>query len=98
MKPELRVADLAAGWDGDRYAIFERGDELLLLWFTTWDDPGEATEFAQGYRQLLATKYADESAGNAVQVRGTDVLIVEGTEAVDTEALLELLGMARKQQ
>jgi hypothetical protein len=91
-----RSADLAAGWDGDRYAVFERGEELLLLWFTTWDDPGEAAEFAQGYRQLLETKYPGQSGINAVQARGSDVLIVEGTEADDTEALVELLTTARK--
>jgi hypothetical protein len=92
-----RSADLAAGWDGDRYAVFERGEELLLLWFTTWDDPGEAAEFAQGYRQLLETKYPGQGGINAVQARGSDVLIVEGTAADDTQALVELLTTARKQ-
>jgi hypothetical protein len=92
-----RAADLAAGWDGDRYAVYERGDELLLLWFTTWDGSAEAYEFAQGYQQLLATKYRGRNEATAVHVRGADVLIVEGAEADNTAALIELLAMAEKQ-
>jgi hypothetical protein len=46
---------------------------------------------------LLQTKYAGQSGVNAVQTRGSDVLIIEGTQADDTEALVELLATARKQ-
>lgn len=91
-----RSANLAAGWDGDRYAVFERGDESLLLWFTTWDSPAEAAEFALGYRQLLETKYPGQSEAATVHLRGSDVLIVEGAEADDSEAFIELLSMAEK--
>jgi hypothetical protein len=37
----------AAGWDGDRCEVFAKGqDALAVAWFTTWDSPREAHEFA----------------------------------------------------
>ena len=40
----------AAGWDGDRYAVFEGPAEKLgLVWFSTWDGEDDAREFAQAY-------------------------------------------------
>ena len=36
----------AAGWDGDRYAVFEGPkDRLGLVWLTTWDSEDDAREF-----------------------------------------------------
>jgi hypothetical protein len=43
-------AKAAAGWDGDRYAVFEGPDQKLgLVWFSTWDSEDEAREFARAY-------------------------------------------------
>jgi hypothetical protein len=40
----------AAGWDGDKYAVFEGTDgKLGLVWFSTWDNSDEAREFAEAY-------------------------------------------------
>jgi hypothetical protein len=49
----------AAGWDGDRFTVYERpGDgRLLLIWATTWDDEDEAKEFQEAYLELLGKKY-----------------------------------------
>jgi hypothetical protein len=91
-----RSAEIAAGWDGDRFAVFERDEDLLLLWFTTWDSSAEADEFAQSYRQLLATKYAGQDEATAVEVRGSDVLIVEGGAAEETDSIIELLATATR--
>jgi hypothetical protein len=40
----------AAGWDGDRYAVFEgpKG-QLALVWLTTWDSEDDAREFTDAY-------------------------------------------------
>jgi hypothetical protein len=76
-----RSAALAAGWDGDRYAVLERDGDLLLLLYTTWDSEAEAAEFAAGYESLLGVKYADRDEPTAVDLRGSDVLIVEGGDA-----------------
>jgi hypothetical protein len=49
----------AAGWDGDRYAVFERPAEKLgLVWFSTWDSGSEARQFAQAY-----TRYQTKRMG-----------------------------------
>ncbi len=40
----------AAGWDGDRYAVFEGpAEQLGLVWFSTWDSEDDAREFAPAY-------------------------------------------------
>ena len=40
----------AAGWDGDRYAVFEGPkNKLGLVWLSTWDSEDDAREFARGY-------------------------------------------------
>ena len=43
---------MAAGWGGDRYAVFKRKDSeaTLLLLRTRWDSEKEAKEFADAYR------------------------------------------------
>jgi hypothetical protein len=47
----------AAGWDGDRFAIFEDGNgKLGVVWLSTWDSDDDAREFAQGYARFQTTK------------------------------------------
>jgi hypothetical protein len=46
-----RVAD---GWDGDRLRALARGDDLVLVWLTAWDSPGDAEEFADAVPAFLA--------------------------------------------
>ena len=47
----------AAGWDGDRYAVFEGpGGKVGLVWLTTWDRVEDAREFQRGYVRFQSTK------------------------------------------
>ena len=47
---------IAAGWDGDRYAIFEGPDgKLGLAWLTTWDTEDDARDFARQYARYQTT-------------------------------------------
>jgi hypothetical protein len=47
----------AAGWDGDRYAVFEGPKNRLgLVWFSTWDSDDDAREFAQAYVHYQTSK------------------------------------------
>jgi hypothetical protein len=47
----------AAGWDGDRYAIFEgQKSKLGLVWLTTWDSEDDAREFAKAYINYQTAK------------------------------------------
>jgi hypothetical protein len=50
----------AAGWDGDRYAVFEGPDEkLALVWSTTWDSEDDAREFTRSYARYQTTRMGD---------------------------------------
>jgi hypothetical protein len=47
----------AAGWDGDRYAVFEGpSKKLALVWLSTWDSEDEAREFARAYSRYQARR------------------------------------------
>jgi hypothetical protein len=47
----------AAGWDGDRYAVFEGPDARLgLVWLSTWDSEDDAREFYKGYVSYQTAK------------------------------------------
>src|SRR5262249_19577542 len=48
---------VAAGWDGDRYAVFEGPRKRLgLAWLSTWDSEDDAREFAQAYVRYQTSK------------------------------------------
>jgi hypothetical protein len=47
----------AAGWDGDRYAVFEGPPgKLGLVWASTWDSDDDAQEFMRGYVSCQSDK------------------------------------------
>lgn len=53
----------AAGWDGDRYAVFEGPKNALgLVWFSTWDTVDDAREFAHGYVAYQGAKVGNLGA------------------------------------
>ena len=53
----------AAGWDGDRFAVFEGPDNRLgLAWLSTWDSDEDAREFARGYTRFQTTKMGANAA------------------------------------
>lgn len=87
-------AELASGWDGDLYQVYEErpSGRVALVWFTTWDTSQDAREFFEGYRGVLKRKY--DSSGTEVgpqsllfpgqedtaymEYRDQDVLVLEG--------------------
>jgi len=87
----------AAGWGGDRYAIFKRkdSDATLLLLRTAWDSEAEASEFADAWRRTQATKFGDSTVPVLVEQKGVDVYIVEGADAGTNRALLKLVKKVR---
>ena len=91
---------VAAGWDGDRYAVFKRKDSeaMLLLLRTSWDSDAEAKEFADAYRRLLVTKYADNREATRVAQRGADVFIVEGADDSQTDVLMQVVTDSKKKR
>jgi len=39
------AAAAAAGWGGDRFAVYEKQGKRVLVWWTEWDSEAEAREF-----------------------------------------------------
>jgi hypothetical protein len=88
-----KAESAAAGWNGDRYAVFKRKDSnaTLLLLRTSWDSEKEASEFADAFRRVQAFKYADAPVPVRVAQKGVDVFIVEGGEESKIDLLLNIV-------
>lgn len=89
---------VAAGWGGDRYAVFKRrdSDATLLLLRTSWDSEAEAREFAEAYRRLLTVKHEGAPMVTRVEQQGTEVHVVEGGDEASARALLDVVRGARR--
>ncbi len=64
------VQRAAAGWGGDAWELYTRGDDRLLAYAVEWDDAGEAREF-------WAAFVASLSARSPVARPAPDALMVE---------------------
>lgn len=97
---QAEADEAAAGWDGDRYAVFRRkgSSETLLLMRASWDSEAEATQFVNAYRRAQAAKYEGASDPVRLEQQGTDVFIVEGGRAADADALLKVVRESRKKR
>ena len=65
--------DAAAGWDGDRYAIWANGELDVVVWVSVWDDADEAAEFAEA-----ANAFGEDLAaelGQQLRVEQTDATV-----------------------
>jgi hypothetical protein len=50
---QARQADIAAaGWGGDRFAVYEKDGRRLLVWWTEWDSEADARELLKAVRGL----------------------------------------------
>lgn len=90
--------EAAAGWDGDRYAVLQKGEDLLLLLTTSWDTEADAKEFAKAYKDLLEIKYANERTPTRIEINAKDVYIVEGGDAMSTSDLLKFVKGAKREK
>jgi hypothetical protein len=53
---------IAAGWDGDRFAVFDGKDgQLAVVWLTTWDTEDDARDFARQYTRFQTTKMGKDA-------------------------------------
>ena len=94
----------AAGWDGDRYAVWEKDGRMVSVTVTVWDSEAEATEFRDAYLATLATRFPDGAEAVkdsvtfkpriggvvAVQVQGTEVWMADGKDQKEAAANLKV--------
>lgn len=97
---DTEAESVAAGWGGDRYAVFKRkeSDAMLLLLRTAWDSEADAKEFVEAYRRVLTVKYADKRTATLVAQEGVDVYAVEGGSEADLDSLMKVIKTANKQR
>src|SRR5437667_432318 len=73
-RTEDAAAAVADGWGGDRLRALARGDELVLVWATAWDGPGDAIEFLDAMRETMPDA--------RVERRGQRVLVLVGPSSL----------------
>ena len=94
----------AAGWDGDRYAVYEKDGQLAAVMATVWDSPAEAKQFADAFLTSLNKRFPQgqqrmqhdvyvKPRGNTnqvivLQVKNAEVFIADG--ANESQALAHL--------
>jgi hypothetical protein len=82
---EVEAPRLAAGWDGDRYRAYEAGNgAYALVWYSVWDDAGEADEFAEGLERAWGRRPA--RPGRRTEIVRRDIEGVPGVRLVDAPA------------
>jgi len=103
-----RAKRAAAGWGGDRYALYEdaQAGRLLLTQFTSWDTIKDAEEFFEAYKERTAKRYHiaapsaesghkimidTEEGAVLIELRGQDVVAIEGAENRDQLSKLAAL-------
>lgn len=64
----------AAGWNGDRYHVYEQGTNgpCVLVWETAWETGAEAEEFAATYQRVISKSGVTavvQRTGNHVAIR-----------------------------
>lgn len=62
------AARAAAGWDGDRFMVVERGADRGIVWALVWDSPVDAAEFTDAMVRatMRRTGAAERSVGKGV--------------------------------
>lgn len=74
LKKDGRAAQAAAGWGGDRFAVYEKaaqtGNNRLLAWVTEWDTEADAREFQAAVKRLGRAWTVERTGRRVVVIRG----------------------------
>jgi hypothetical protein len=109
-----RARSASAGWGGDRYALYEnaRTAALMIVQYTAWDSQQDAKEFFSAYSQRTRKRYktdpTESSASRiifnpteglvAIEMRGADVVIIEGAASrAELARAMEKMWQSKKQ-
>ncbi len=80
----------AAGWDGDRYAVWTKGDEDVVVWASVWDGEAEAAEFAAA-AETYGTTLTEDGQVLRVEQSSAEVRFVLAPSAALADAALVAL-------
>ena len=75
----------AAGWGGDRFAVYEKAGRRLLVWWTEWDSDADARELEKAARKL-------GSGWRVETLSPRRVLVTRGDSALSREQRKALRG------
>ncbi len=75
--PQAQSTQAAAGWGGDRYAVWlDADDEYHLLWRTLWDTDRDAAEFYEALAGFASSRFGNPSSpvpeSGALSLKGAD--------------------------
>lgn len=81
------AAEIATGWNGDRFIAYRNGDDVAFIWATLWDSVNDAREFSDGYRKIAAMKNRSQPSSTEpyVEVRDRAVIVLEGLDGNQVE-------------
>jgi hypothetical protein len=68
MADDARATAAAAGWGGDRFAVYEKEGRRVLLWLTEWDSEADAREIKAAMKRLAGDWAVDTLASSRVLV------------------------------
>jgi hypothetical protein len=98
----------AAGWDGDRFALWEDGQRQTLVWRSVWDTPEDARAFSRALAQFGNARWNGVFNGESpddvalitpdiaarILLDGQEVLYVQAPELSLADAALAALQTA----
>ena len=64
---ETEAAQLAEGWDGDRYEVLGPKADVLV-WYSVWDDAAAATRFTKGLERAWAKRRSADRRSEVKQL------------------------------
>jgi hypothetical protein len=70
LKDQNSAVQGAAGWDGDRYVLFNSARGQGIAWVTVWDSQADASEFFDLLGKVMKKRYdatSDSTAGSLVR-------------------------------
>ncbi|HSU82096.1 MAG TPA: hypothetical protein VLR69_06720, partial [Thermoanaerobaculia bacterium] len=74
LRQELKSTDpayaAAAGWGGDRFAVYEKAGARLVVWITEWDGEADAGEFRAALQGLGGWRVEAAGPSRVLAVRG----------------------------